>query len=79
MIENISSQAPIHTIVATEHEYMVQKLVEMMKEENLAILDFGNNIALVYTAIKCNYLVGKYMIRKNKCLFSIGNNQKDIF
>ncbi|XP_042954895.1 uncharacterized protein LOC122291290 isoform X1 [Carya illinoinensis] len=77
-IENISGQTPLHTAVAAEHEHIVEKLVEMMKEEDLAILDSGGNTALAYTAINGNYQMAKCMIRKNKSLVSIGNNQKDI-
>ncbi|KAG2672630.1 hypothetical protein I3760_13G051200 [Carya illinoinensis] len=77
-IENISGQTPLHTAVAAEHEHIVEKLVEMMKEEDLAIPDFGGNTALAYTAIKGNNRMAECMIRKNKSLVSIGNNQQDI-
>ncbi|KAG6630891.1 hypothetical protein CIPAW_13G052600 [Carya illinoinensis] len=50
----------------------------MMKEEDLAIPDFGGNTALAYTAIKGNNRMAECMIRKNKSLVSIGNNQQDI-
>ncbi|XP_035540943.1 uncharacterized protein LOC109008487 isoform X2 [Juglans regia] len=77
-IENISGQTPLHTAVAAEHEHIVEKLVEIMKEEDLAILDYGGNTALAYAAIKGNNRMVKCMVRKNKSLVSIGNNQQDI-
>ncbi|XP_040991119.1 uncharacterized protein LOC121238346 isoform X2 [Juglans microcarpa x Juglans regia] len=77
-IENISGQTALHIAVAAEHEHIVEKLVEMMKEEDLAILDSGGNTALAYAAIKGNNRMVKCMVRKNNSLVSIGNNQQDI-
>ncbi|XP_062174259.1 ankyrin repeat-containing protein ITN1-like isoform X2 [Alnus glutinosa] len=64
-------QTALHLAVIAGHECIVEKLVDVMSVEDLAILDTDGNTALPYAISAGNYKMTACMIGKNNNLVSI--------
>ncbi|XP_062174334.1 uncharacterized protein LOC133879675 [Alnus glutinosa] len=64
--------------VAAGHEHIVEKLVDVMSVEELAIPDIYGNTALVVALNAGNYRMAACMLRKNNNLVSIEDEDKRI-
>ncbi|KAG2669680.1 hypothetical protein I3760_14G043600 [Carya illinoinensis] len=64
----------LHAAVGAEHEHMVEELVNMIWEHDLATMqDHSGDTALHETAISGNYGMVECLIRKNKSLVNVRN------
>ncbi|XP_062175427.1 uncharacterized protein LOC133880493 isoform X4 [Alnus glutinosa] len=61
-----------------DHEHIVEKLVDVMSEEDLAIQDSFGGTALAYTINSGNYRMAACMLKKNKKLVSIRTQNGEI-
>jgi ankyrin repeat protein len=68
----------LHLAVEAGHEDIVEKLVDLMSEEDLAILNFFGGTALVYAIEAKNYRMAACMLRKNNNLPRIKDSNDDI-
>ncbi|XP_059434665.1 uncharacterized protein LOC132167670 isoform X2 [Corylus avellana] len=64
--------------VEAGHEDIVEKLVDLMSEEDLAIQDIFGNTALVQIINSGNYRMAACMVRKNNNLLRIKDSNQDI-
>jgi ankyrin repeat protein len=68
----------LHLAVEAGHERIVEKLVDVMSVEHLAIPTNDGNIALVLAINAGNYRMASCMLRKNNNLVSIKDSNSDI-
>ncbi|KAF5442133.1 hypothetical protein F2P56_037180 [Juglans regia] len=61
----------LHVAVAAQQEHIVQELVNMMSEHDLAIPDDNGITALTETIFRGNYQIAECLIRKNRNLVTI--------
>jgi ankyrin repeat protein len=76
-ITNLGETA-LHLAVRAGHERIVEKLVDVMSEEDLAIQDTHGDTALVPAICAGNYRMTACMVGKNKNLVSIKSSDLDI-
>ncbi|KAG6632952.1 hypothetical protein I3843_12G014800 [Carya illinoinensis] len=68
----------LHVAVAAQKENIVQKLVDMMSEHDLAIQDDKGYTALHETTFRDNSRMAEYLISKNNSLIGIRTFSKDL-
>jgi ankyrin repeat protein len=71
-------QTALHLAAAFGHERLVEKLVDVMSEEDLAIQDNLGDTALVHAITAGNYRMTACMLGKNSNLVSIKDSHSDI-
>jgi ankyrin repeat protein len=71
-------QTALHLAVDAGHECIVEKLVGVMSEEDLAIQTNNGNTALAYAISEGNRRMTKCMLEKNKNLVSIKDQNSNI-
>ncbi|KAF5470256.1 hypothetical protein F2P56_010780 [Juglans regia] len=64
----------LHVSVNAEHEHIVEELVNMISEHDLAKQDYDGNTALHLACISGNYRMAECLITKNWSLVSIRNS-----
>ena len=67
----LSGETALHVAVNAGHEDIVEKLVDLMSEKDLEIVDNFGSTALYITTNAGNYKMAACMLRKNKNLVSI--------
>lgn len=65
-------QTALHVAVAAGHMHMVEKLMELMKPEELEFRDNDGYTALMSAVVRGKHRFAECMIRKNQKLISIG-------
>ncbi|XP_062175092.1 uncharacterized protein LOC133880207 [Alnus glutinosa] len=73
-----SGETALHLAVKSGHERIVEKLVDVMSVEDLAIPNNNGNIALAYVVSAGNYRMTTCMLGKNNNLVSIKDENLDI-
>ncbi|KAG6628913.1 uncharacterized protein LOC122294116 isoform X2 [Carya illinoinensis] len=68
----------LHAAVEAEQECIVEELVNMISEHDLATQDDFNNTALHDVSINGNHRMAEYLITKNKSLVSVRNSDGDL-
>ncbi|KAG7946513.1 hypothetical protein I3843_14G043200 [Carya illinoinensis] len=68
---NKPGKTVLHVAVAAQQQHLVQELVNMMSEHDLAILDDNGITALNETTFGGNYQMAECLIRKNMSLLTI--------
>jgi hypothetical protein len=71
-------ETALHVAVNAGHKDIVEKLVDVMSEEDLAILDSYGNTALADAIDKGKYQMAMCMLRKNKNLVRIKDEIEEI-
>jgi ankyrin repeat protein len=71
-------ETTLHLAVEAGHEDIVEKLVDLMSEEDLAIPNIVGTTALAYAINAGSYRMAACMLRKNNNLLRIRNAIKEI-
>ena len=74
----VTDKTALHVAAEAGHVHLVEELVKLMSEENLAIKDNEGGTALAQAAYIGNYRIAECLLGKNKDLISIPNNMGTI-
>ncbi|KAL6289345.1 hypothetical protein ACE6H2_006855 [Prunus campanulata] len=73
-----SNKTALYMATELEHEHIVEKLVQLMSEEDLELTDTGGWTALSVAANRGNLKMVESMVRKNKKILSIPTGNRNM-